>query len=128
MPYRSGSIQIILGAVAAVAFVISNSFGSPGEKQKRLVGTIHKRSTSEIALTEQNAREHSLRVADDATIFLNDRKITLAEIQDGRTATVLYEKKDGQLLAKRLEIFPTHDDFPPAVPISGPAAQEEPSK
>jgi hypothetical protein len=127
MPYRSGSFQIILGAVGALAFIISNSFGSPGEKHKRLVGTIHKRSASEIALTEQNAREHSLKLADDAAIFLNDRKISLAEIQDGRTAEVLYEKKRGQLLAKRLEIFPTHDDFTPVEPRTEQAAPEEPS-
>ena len=114
MPYRSGLIQAALGAVTAVAFIISNSFGSPGDKHKRLVGTIHKRSSGEIALTERNAREHSLKLAEDATIFLNDRQIAAADIQDGRTATVLYEKKRGQMVAKRLEIFPTHDDFPPA--------------
>jgi hypothetical protein len=112
MPYRSGLIQTALGAVAAVAFIISNSFGSPSTKQKRLVGTIQKRSPGEFALIEHNARKHSLKLAEDATIFLNDRQISLVEIQDGRTATVLYEKKGDQLLARRLEIFPTHDDFP----------------
>ena len=123
MPYRSGLIQAALGAVAAVAFIISNSFGSPGDKHKRLVGTIHKRSSGEISLTERNAREHSLKLAADATIYLNDRQISVAEIQDGRTATVLYEKKGSELLARRLEIFPTHDDFPAAEP----AAPEEPA-
>ena len=123
MPYRSGLIQTTLGAIAAVAFIISNSFGAPGAKHKRLVGTIHKRAAGEIALVEHNAREHSLRLTDDATIYLNDRQISITEIEDGRTAAVLYEKQHGQLLAKRLEIFPTHDDFT----LPEPPAPEEPS-
>jgi len=121
MPYRSGLIQTALGAITAVAFIISNSFGAPGEKHKRLVGTIQKRSGSEIALTEHNSKVHSLRLAEDAAIFFNERQIAAADIEDGRTATVLYEKKRGQMVAKRLEIFPTHDDFPPA---EAPASEE----
>lgn len=111
MPYRSGLIQTALGALFAATFLISNSFSSPASKQKRVAGTIQKTDQKKICLTESNGRQHTFDLAENTAIYLNERPIAFSQIEAGRTASVLFEKKRDILLAKVVEIFPTHDDF-----------------
>ena len=111
MPYRSGLIQTAVGALFAITFLISNSFGSPTSKHKRVVGTIQKTETDKLILQELNGRRHEFAMSETVPIFLNERTIQLSQVENGRKCAVVYTKNRRVLRVQQLEVFPTHDDF-----------------
>ena len=115
MPYRSGIFQAALGAVCAIAFVISNSFGGSDSKLKRLVGTIQKTGENRFLLMEDDARQHELQIVESVRVFLNEKKMSFSGIENGRKAEVRYKKKKGKLFATHIELFPKHTDFEPSL-------------
>lgn len=118
MPYKSGFIQAALGALCTAAFIISQQFGSPVPKQKRLVGIIQKTGDQTFLLTESNARQHRFELSTPATIYLNEQQIPFSSVQNGRTVTVHYTKKKGHLFASTVDVFPSYNDFEPKSDVS----------
>ena len=112
MPYRNGLIQTAAGALMAVIFVVSNCFSSPDGKQKRVVGTIRQCDGKKLWVKADDGRDQELEVADTTVIYLNDRRIEqLTCSHEGRRGSVKYEKKGRTLLAKEVNLYPTHQDF-----------------
>ena len=112
MPYRSGVFQAGLGAVCALAFVISNSFGGDS-KFKRLVGTIQRTGEEKFLLIGDDARRHELQTVESVRVFLNEKEISFSAVENGHKAEVRYMKQKGQLIATHIEIFPRYTDFEP---------------
>ena len=111
MPFRSGMFQSALGAIWAVAFIVSNAFGGGDSKQKRAVGIVQKTGGQTFLLTEENARQRKFQLSEPATVYLNEKEISLSAVENGRKAAVRYCKRKGQLFAMHIEVFPTHADF-----------------
>ena len=96
----------------AVIFVVSNCFSSPDGKQKRVVGTIRQCDGKKLWVKADDGRDQKLEVADTTVIYLNDRRIEqLTCSHEGRRGSVKYEKKGRTLLAKEVNLYPTHQDF-----------------
>lgn len=111
MPNRFGVIQMALGALCTVAFIISNSFGSGDSKQKRVVGIVQRTGNQTFRLTEDNARQHTFHLAESASVFLNEREVAFSTIENGRKASVQYRKEKRENVATKVELFPTREDF-----------------
>jgi hypothetical protein len=111
MPYRSGLFQVALGAICAVSFLVSNSFGSSDPKHKRAVVIVQKVGERSFVLTEENARQHTFQLSDSATVRLNAEAVSFSQLEDGRKASVSFTSRKGRLIATQIEIFPTHSDF-----------------
>ena len=110
MPYKSGLIQAALGAIGAFAFIISNWSGKPESKHRQVSGVVQKIDDRRFCIQDGSGKKNEFELGSDATIYLNDRKISLAEVPAGRTATVQYEKRKRQNLAKLVDVFPTPED------------------
>lgn len=113
MPYKSGFIQAAIGALCSVAFLISQQFGSPEPKLKKLVGTLEKTGDQSFVLTEVNERQHRFELTTPHSVFLNERQISFSQIDNGRKVTVQYSKKKGHMFAAVLDVFPVYSDFEP---------------
>ena len=111
MPYKSGLIQAAVGAVCTIAFVISQQFGSPEPRLKRLVGILQKTGASSFVLIEPNARQHQFELSTPVSIHLNEREISFTNIENGRTVAVDYTGTKGRLKATAIDVFPNHTDF-----------------
>ena len=111
MPYKSGVFQAALGAISAVAFIISNSFGSGSPNEKRVVGTIERTGGQNFQITDSRSKHHEFQTSEPVRIFLNENQIAFDQIENGRTAAVRYVKKDHICFATSIEIFPTHRDI-----------------
>ena len=109
MPYKSGLIQAALGAFGALAFVISQWSGKP-EGKRQACGVVEKIEERRICIKEQNGKKSEFELSSDAAIFLNDKKISLAEVPVGRTALVQFETRKRQNVAKLVDVFLTHED------------------
>ena len=120
MPYKSGLIQAALGAVSAVGILIANSGTSGDAKHKRLTGIVQKAGKESFVLTEANARQHTFKLGESASVFLNERAVPLDSVENGRKATVRFYKKKGQLVAINVDVFPNHADFESGVETPGP--------
>lgn len=113
MPYKSGLIQAAVGAIGAVAFLISNLTTSVGDpKQKRVTGILQKSDSQTIQVTEDSSRKFTIHLGDETKIFLNGALIPPAAIENGRKATVIFYKQKGVFTAKQIDVFPRFSDFP----------------
>lgn len=119
MPYRSGVFQTALGSICAVAFIISNAFGSTHSKQKRVFGTVQRISNDRFLLTEDNSRQHKFALSEPITVFLNETEISFDKVENGRRAAVLYNQRKGHFFATHIDVFPTHADFELTEPKTG---------
>jgi hypothetical protein len=111
MPYRSGLIQSAIGAVCAVAFLVSNSFAGAKPKHKQAIGVIQKIDSSQVILMERDGRTHTIALVEATVIFLNEKKLSPPEVREGRNASITFRKEAGRLVALQLDVFPTHNDF-----------------
>ena len=111
MPFKSGVFQAALGAISAVAFIISNSFGSGSPNEKRLVGTIERTGEQHFRITDNRGKRHEFQTSEPVRIFLNEKQIAFDQIENGRTAAVRYVKKDRICFATSIDISPTHRDI-----------------
>ncbi len=111
MPYKSGLIQAAVGAVCTMAFVVSQLFSGGAEsKQKRMTGKLDRVVERTFSLTDANAKVFQFELSPDATVYLNEKKIELQEVSSGRNVDVRYEKRKGRLVARVVDVFPTHED------------------
>jgi hypothetical protein len=111
MPYKSGLIQAAVGGVCTMAFVVSQLFSGGAEsKQKRITGKLDRVEARTFSLTDANAKQFEFELSPDATVYLNEKKIELREVSSGRNVDVRYEKQKGRLVARVVDVFPTHED------------------
>jgi len=111
MPYKSGLIQAAVGGFCTIAFVVSQLFSSGAEsKQKRITGKLDRVEAGTFSLTDANAKRFEFELSPDATVYLNEKKIQLQEVSSGRNVDVRYEKQKGRLVARVVDVFPTHED------------------
>ena len=115
MPYKSGLIQAALGAFGALAFVISQWSGKP-EGKRQACGVVEKIEERRIRIKEQNGKRSEFELSSESAIYLNDKKISLAELPVGRTAMVQFETRQRQNVAMLVDVFPTHEDTDAARP------------
>lgn len=121
MPYKTGIFQAALGAISAAAFIFgSMSFGA-NSGEKRVVGTIERTGERTFALTETGGKRHSFQLADPVQIFFNEKQVAFGEIQNGRTASVKFQKAKRVCLAKEIDVFPTHSDTPNPADSTSPS-------
>ncbi len=57
----------------------------------------------ELTVTDQDGKDLKFVLDDDAKIQLNDKDTKLKELKKGDEITVTYEKKDGKLIASKIE-------------------------
>jgi hypothetical protein len=111
MPYKSGLIQAAVGGFCTIAFVVSQLFsGSAESKQKRITGKLDRVEAGTFSLTDGNAKQFEFELSPDATVYLNEKKIELRDVSSGRNVDVRYEKQKGRLVARMVDVFPTHED------------------
>src|SRR5687768_17359708 len=108
MPYKSGLIQAALGAFGALAFVISQWSGKP-EGKRQACGVVEKVEDRRLCIKDRNGKKSEFELSSEAAIFLNDKKISLAEVPVGRTAMVQFEARKRKNVAKLVDVFPTHE-------------------
>jgi hypothetical protein len=111
MPIKPGFIQAAVGALCTAAFFISHQFGAPEGKLKRVSGRLEKTGERTFCLVERNARNHEFELGGDAMVYLNERQIDFQMLPSGKTVSVQFEKKKRRLIAKVIDVFPTHEDF-----------------
>ena len=111
MPYKSGLIQAAVGGFCTIAFVVSQLFSGGAEgKQKRITGKLDRVMERTFSLTDANAKVFEFELSPDATVYLNEKKLELQEVRSGRNVDVRYEKQKGRLVARVVDVFPTHED------------------
>ena len=111
MPYKSGLIQAAIGALCTTAFVVSQLFGGTESRQKRMTGRLEKVVERKFSVSDANAKVFQFELSPEASVFLNDKKIELNEVNSGRSIDVRYEKRKGRLVASTVDVFPTHEDL-----------------
>ncbi len=57
----------------------------------------------ELIVTDTNGKDLEFVMDDDAKIQLNDKDTKLKELKKGDEITITYEKKDGKLIASKVE-------------------------
>jgi Cu/Ag efflux protein CusF len=57
----------------------------------------------ELIVTDTNGKDLEFVMDDDAKIQLNDKDTKLKELKKGDEITVTYDKKDGKLIASKIE-------------------------
>ncbi len=57
----------------------------------------------ELTVTDQDGKDLKFVLDDDAKIQLNDKDTKLKELKKGDEITVTYEKKEGKLIASKVE-------------------------
>jgi hypothetical protein len=112
MPYKSGLIQAAVGGFCTMAFVVSQLFSGGAEsKQKRITGKLENVRERTFSLTDAHAKVFEFELSPDATVHLNEKKIELHGVTSGRNVNVQYEKQKGRLVARVVDVFPTHEDM-----------------
>jgi Cu/Ag efflux protein CusF len=86
------SIAILLGLTSAVlALEAKGKIKSVSADKK------------EMTITNNDGKDFKFVMDDDAKIQLNDKDSKLSELKKGDEVTVTYEKKDGKLIASKVE-------------------------
>jgi len=91
-----------LMAVLGVAILLALTSSAQALEAK---GKIKKVSVDqkELIVTDTNGKDLEFVMDDDAKIQLNDKDIKLKELKKGDEITVTYDKKDGKLIATKVE-------------------------
>ena len=111
MPYKSGLIQAAVGGLCTMAFVVSQLFSGGAEsRQKRITGRLDRVVERTFSLTDAKAQVFQFELSPDATVYLNEKRIELGDVTSGRNVDVRYEKRKGRLMARVVDVFPTHED------------------
>ena len=112
MPYRSNLIPSVVGALGAVAFLISSAFNGSRPAYSRVTGIIEKTSGSSFVLIEDvNSRSHSFSLVESSVIYLNDQKISFSDVENGRRASVRCRPGKTPNIVIQLDIFPFYTEF-----------------
>ena len=112
MPYKSGLFQAVLGALGAVAFVVSNSFNASRAHPPTVTGTVQKTGDDAFLLSEDvTGRQHSFVLDDTSVIYFNERRIPFSEVENGRRASIRHLPGKPPLLVRQMDLFPTVRDF-----------------
>ena len=96
--------------MCTIAFVVSQLAGGTESRQKRMTGKLESVAERTFSLTDANAKVIRFDLGADATVYLNDKEIELREVTNGRNVEVRYEKQKGRLVARVVDVFPTHED------------------
>ena len=78
---------------------------------RQVSGVVEKIEGQRFCIKERNGKKNEFDLGEDANMFLNDRKISLAEVPVGRTAMVQFETRKRQNVARLVDVFPTAEDI-----------------
>ena len=111
MPYKTGAFQAALGALSAIAFLVSTRFGSsPGSNLQQCVGRMEKTGPRAFTITKDDGKSLPMDLGDSFSIHRNDQVVPFESIEDGRKASVRYFRNGRRLVAAEIEVFITHLD------------------
>lgn len=93
--YRATKIAASSKAASFVSFLIE-------EEAKEFKGTVKKVEKTTLQITNELKKETSFDVASDATITLDGKRASLADLKEGFQVTVTATEKDGKLMASKI--------------------------
>jgi hypothetical protein len=95
---RLPKLLAVAGALVVLALVASPVFADETKGKIKSVSADKK----EFVFTDNNNKDWTFTVADDAKIKLADKDVKLSDLKAGEMATVVYEKKGDKLIAKEI--------------------------
>lgn len=111
MPNKIGFLQAALGALCTLALFAVSTLSSEDPKHKRVSGILERSGAESLIVTEDSSRKVTLKLTPDTVVLLNEKTIALADLKSGRRATVFFQKLRGELIARKIEIYPIQSDF-----------------
>jgi Cu/Ag efflux protein CusF len=87
--------------LVALALVVLAALATPALAAEEVKGKIKTLTADkkEFVLTDENGKDMEFTVTEDAKLRLGDKDIKLNELKEGDQVTVMFEKKEGKLMA-----------------------------